>query len=500
LHSRAIAVSLWKHRFMKKSAPILLLLVFTALFGFGQGAAVEKNDSVFALVVRYMNEKALDSLYSLTGELFKKNIQWEQFKTITSNNLFPLGKIQETHLIKTTGNVSAYKTVYASTSLTMSVGLDSLRKLQTFFFQPYVDESLRKTGKIGSDNPLVTAQDKMVDSVAMGYIRRLPPVGLSIGILQGGKTSFYGYGETVKGNGKVPDVGTLFEIGSISKTFTATMLGLAVGEGKIKLDDPVNRYLPDSIPSLQYEGKEATIRTLSNHTSGLPRMPGNFQQTVVNGKDPYGNYTIRDLYHFLHDLKLGRAPGSEFEYSNLAVGLLGTILQKEYNKGYEELLLSLVARPLGMADTRVNIRPVDSARFASGYDDKGVYNGPWNLSAAFAGAGAIRSTARDMLKYAAAEMGGPGVPAPLAQAMQLTHSVTFQDGRNRIGLGWILLTAGGEDILFHNGGTGGYRSWVGINLKKKIAVVVLSNCGIGVDEEGMRMMSWLEKVGSDGGR
>jgi CubicO group peptidase (beta-lactamase class C family) len=269
------------------------------------------------------------------------------------------------------------------------------------------------------------------------------------------------------------------------------MLGLTVGEGKISLDDPVNKYLPDSIPPLQYQGKTATIRNLSNHTSGIPRMPSNFQQTVVNNKDPYMNYTIRDLYQFLHALKLDRAPGSKFEYSNVGVGLLGTILQKLYGKTYEDLLLTLIAGPLKMADTRVTIRQQDSARFAAGYDDKGVYNGPWNLSAAFAGAGAIRSTAQDMLKYAAAEMGGPGVPASLSKAMQLTQTLTFQDGQTRIGLGWIFLTAAGDDILFHNGGTGGYRTYIGIDPKKKIAVVLLSNCGLGVDEEGGKLMARL---------
>lgn len=478
---------------MKKIPFILLFLAASTLPGLAQKTPQQKNDSVFALVKQYLNEKAVDSLYSLTGAEFRKQITWDAFKNITTNNLFPLGNIRETSFTKINNDVSYYKVDYQSTTLTMILGLDSLRKLQAFAFVPYVDESVHKTGPIGTNNPLATAQDKFVDSVVLGYMRRLPPVGLSVGILQGGKTSFYGYGETVKGNGKIPDAGTLFEIGSITKTFTATMLGIAVGEGKLKLDDPVNKYLPDSIPVLQYQGKTATIRTLSNHTSGIPRMPGNFQQTVTNNKDPYASYTIRDFYHFLHDLKLGRAPGSEFEYSNAAVGLLGTILQKQYGKSYEELLLSFIAGPLNMKDTRVNIRRIDSARFAGGYDDKGVYTGPWNLSAPFAGAGAIRSTAQDMLKYAAAEMGGPGVPASLEKAMQLTHTETFQDGHNRIGLGWIVIGTGDDEILFHNGGTGGYRSYIGINLKKKIAVVLLSNCALGIDEEGARLTNWLEK-------
>ena len=478
---------------MKKNACLLLSLLIITVASPGQSTFREKNDSVCTLVKRYMNEKAIDSLYALTGEGFRKQINPEMFKNIANNNLFPLGEIKETSFVKNTGEVTFYKAVYSSVTLSLIIGLDSLGKLQAFAFQPYKDESARKTGAILSNNPLSTALDREVDSVALAYMRQLPPVGLSIGIYRDGKAWFYGYGETMKGNGIIPNAGTLFEIGSITKTFTATMLAIAVGEGKLKLDDPVNKYLPDSIPSLQYNGKIATIRTLSNHTSGIPRMPGNFQQTVANNKDPYAGYSTRDLYSFVHQLKLSREPGTVFEYSNAAAGLLGTILQKIYGKSYEELLFSFIAKPLSMNDTRVNIRPADSAHFAGGYDDNGVYNGPWNLSAAFAGAGAIRSTATDMLKYAAAEIGSPGVPVPLETAMQLTHAITFQDGHTRIGLGWIFLRSVDDDILFHNGGTGGYRSYLGIDPQKKTAVVLLSNCGVGVDDEGAKLMAWLEK-------
>lgn len=475
---------------MRKSTGILfLLLLAMTLQGLSQSTIEEKNDSVAALVKKYMSEKSVDSLYALTGERFRQQIKPGMFKTISENNLFKLGELKETGFVRMAGNISLYKAVFSSGTLSMVIGLDSLGKLEAFAFQPYRDESARKTTPVHSNNPLATAQDKKADSVALEYMRQMPPLGLSIGILRNGKTSFYGYGEITRGNGKIPDPGTIFEIGSITKTFTATMLGLAVGQGKIRLDDPVNKYLPDSIPTLQYDGKIVTIQNLSNHTSGIPRMPPNFQGTVNDGADPYAAYSTRDLYSFLKGFKLTREPGSEFEYSNAAVGLLGTILQKIYGESYEQLLVSLIATPLDMSDTRVNIRPADSARVASGYNDRGVYNGPWNLSPAFAGAGAIRSTARDMLKYAAAEMGGPGVRKDLEKAMQLTHGITFQNGNTRIGLGWIYLRSAGNDILFHNGGTGGYRSYLAIDPERKIAVVLLSNCGIGVDKEGGELMA-----------
>ncbi|HEV2354163.1 MAG TPA: serine hydrolase domain-containing protein, partial [Puia sp.] len=463
----------------------------------GRSSAQEKNDSVCALVKKYFNERSVDSLYALTGASFRKQINPTVFENISKNNLFPLGDIRETSFSRNVDKITIYKAVLSSATFSLIIGLDSLNKLQAFAFQPYRDESARKTTSVPGNNPMSTTLDKEIDSVAQDYMRQLPAVGLSIGILCNGKSSFYGYGETVKGNKTIPGPGTLFEIGSISKTFTATMLALAVGEGRLKLDDPVNRYLPDSIPPLQYNGKPATIRTLSNHTSGIPRMPANFDQKATNGKDPYATYTTSDLYSWLRGLKLTREPGSQFEYSNAGVGLLGTILQKLYGQDYERLLLSFLAKPLGMKNTRVAIRPVDSPNVAAGYDETGLYNGPWNLSPAFAGAGAIRSTARDMLRYAAAQMGGPDIPVALESAIELTHAVTFNDGNTKIALGWLFLRSGDDDILFHNGGTGGYRSYLGIDPKKNIAVVLLSNCGLGVDAEGAKLMAWLENNGAD---
>jgi len=355
------------------------------------------------------------------------------------------------------------------------------------------EDTTKKSDDIPSNNPKITALDKKVDSAALHYFQRRLPVGLSIGILKNGKASFYGYGETAKGNNIVPDPSTIFEIGSVTKTFTATILALAIGEGKIKLNDPINKYLPDSIPRLEFEDQPVTILTLANHTSSFPRMPANFHSTVKNEKDPYATYTLQNLYSSLHDLILIRKPGSKLEYSNFAVGLLGTILQKEYRKTYEQLLFVNLTRPLGMKDTRVNLRKKDSAHFATGYDQQGEYNGPWNLTPPFAGAGAIRSTARDMLKFAAAEMDQANPPASIKKAMALTKSITFENGGNRIGLGWFYQRWEGNDILFHNGGTGGFATFLAIDPQKKFAVVILSNCGIIVDNEGYQLISWLEK-------
>jgi CubicO group peptidase (beta-lactamase class C family) len=475
---------------MKRIQALIIFLIITVVIN-AQSSQQQKDDSVCRLVKKYFNEKSVEKLYQLTGTEFQKQISPENFKSIAENNLFPLGEMKEPLFEKNLNGVSFYKAVFASNSFFLLVGLDSTGKMRAFGFQPYKDEKAIKNYRPPFSNPLVTALDSIVDTIAGSYSKQLNTVGLSIGIWREGRTYFYGYGETAKGNKTIPDSATIFEIGSISKTFTATLLAIAVGEGKVGLNDPVNKFLPDSIPLLQYNNRVMTLRDLSNHTSAIPRMPSNFQSTVLDPKDPYSGYSVDNLYSFLKHLQLAREPGKTYEYSNAAVGLLGMILQNIYHRSYEELIVKYICNPLEMNDTRVSVRKNDSSFFAKGYDENGVYNGPWNLSPPFAGAGSIRSTARDMLKYAEANAGKS--PGSLGKAMQLTHDTTFSNNQVTIGLGWHYIQPGNKKILFHNGGTGGYRTYLSIDTQNKIAVVLLSNCAISPDEDGNALMKWLEK-------
>lgn len=447
-----------------------------------------KVDSVCRLIEQYFNSKDADKIYSLAGEKFKKQISFEQFKQICNTNLFPLGKMQ-TQFEKNTDGVSKYKAIFSSVTLGLYLSIDDKDKVETFLFKSYINEQ-KKTVKVPGTNALHTALDKEVDAAVQPYISLAATTGLSIGILKDGKTYFYGYGETAKGNKQIPDEHTLFEIGSIAKTFTSILLADAVNNGKIKLDDPVNKYLPDSIPQLQYQGIPVTIKMLSNHTSGIPRMPSNFDAFVTDPSNPYKNYGEQQLFSFYKNMKLDRKPGTVYEYSNLAAATLGVILEHSYKKSFEQLLVSKICNPLHMNDTRQFIRRKDSARFAKGYNENGDYNGQWDFKA-FAAAGSIRSTAADMLLYAKANLGN--APSSLRKAIELTHIVSFTDGTNNIGLGWHYIKPGNDEILFHNGGTGGYRSYLGINLNKKFAVIILSNTAIGTEESGNELMKWLEK-------
>lgn len=372
--------------------------------------------------------------------------------------------------------------------LALYVSLDGKDRLNTFLFKPYIDETNKKTN-VATNNTLSNSLDKVVDSIIKPYITLAATSGVSIGVLKNNATHFYGYGETIKGNKQIPDEHTLYEIGSITKTFTAILLADAVNNGKIKLDDPVNKYLPDSIPQLQYQGTPVTVEMLSNHSSGIPHMPNNFDDAATDSLNPYKNYTEQNLFSFYKTFSFTRKPGTQYEYSNLAVATLGIILEHIYHKSFEELVTEKICAPLHMNNTHQFIPANDSACVAVGYNENGKYNGPWDFEA-FAPAGSLRSDAVDLIQYAKANLGD--APPALNKDIQLTHVVTFTDGSNKTALGWHYIKAGNEEILFHNGGTGGYRSYLGINLDKKIAVVILSNTAIGVDDAGNALMKWLE--------
>jgi CubicO group peptidase (beta-lactamase class C family) len=448
----------------------------------------EREDSVALLVQKHFNANDAKQLYQLTGEQFHKILSEEKFTEISKNNLFPLGQMKAPEYYGTSQGVSKYKIAFESITLSLNLSLDENRKLVTFLINEYVDNSKQKTEKVATNNPLATSLDRQVDSAVQSYMKLAATIGLSIGILKDGKTYFYGYGETTKGNHQVPNENNLFEIGSISKTFTAILLADAVNQGKISLDDPLSKFLPGQ-HEISFEGVPVTVRMLSNHTSGLPRMPDNFSEGTTDPLNPYKNYSREDLMNFLKTVKLSRKPGTVYEYSNLAVATVGLILEDLYHKSFESLVREKILAPLKMDDTKQFLIKKDSARFASGYNEQGVYNGPWDFKA-FAAAGSLRSTSSDMLKYAKANWGEG--PASLEKAIALTQKKTFSDANISIGLGWHFIKPGKDEVLFHNGGTGGYRSFLAINREKKFAVVVLSNSAIGTEGIGNKLMSWME--------
>ncbi len=471
-----------------KKILLFLIIAGTSACTIAQQTHQQKIDSVSQLVRQYFNDKNSNALYSLAGEDFRKALSPQQFKAVCENNLYPLGNMNDLSYETDENGVSLFKASFKSAALTMGISLDGDDKLQAFYFKPYVNKKEKKDYTVPSSNPMKTDLDKEVDSDLRPYTELKATAGLSIGIIKDNKEFFYSYGETARGTKQLPDEHTIYEIGSITKTFTATLLANAADHGLLELDDPLNKYLPDSIPALSYEGQPLTLKTMADHSSGLPRMPGNFHSSMMD--NPYTDYDRTDLYDFYKNFKPFRKPGDEYEYSNLAFGTLGVVLSGLYHEDYATLVKKLITEPLKMKETMIVIPAKDSARFAKGYNSDGSYNPPWEFKA-MAGAGSIRSTVSDLLIYAKANWGKG--PADLEKAIDLTHQVTFDKGQMKVGLAWHYMNPGGGEVLFHNGETGGYHAFLVIDTHRKISLVILSNCALGTEEYGYRLMKWMQQ-------
>jgi D-alanyl-D-alanine-carboxypeptidase/D-alanyl-D-alanine-endopeptidase len=297
--------------------------------------------------------------------------------------------------------------------------------------------------------------------------------GLVIGVLDHGKRRIFAYG-TAK-----PD--SIFEIGSITKTFTGLILAQMVVQKKVTLDTPIRTLLPAGSVA-KPDGAEITLVDLATQHSGLPRMPDNFKPQ--NPLNPYADYHAAQLQEFIARHGVAKPADAAFLYSNLGFGLLGYGLSLRAGVPYGQLLSNEITGPLHMSDTGVMLSPAQRARLIQGYDYNFDPTPPWDLDA-FAGAGAIKSTAADMLTYldanlhpdkyavgAIADSPAATLPAAVALDHQLRANITT-NGESRIALAWGFSTKNGT--YGHEGGTGGYRSLARFNPNQDRAIVVFYN-------------------------
>jgi CubicO group peptidase (beta-lactamase class C family) len=370
----------------------------------------------------------------------------------------------------------------------MYLSLDSAGLLEMFLFQPYKKEVTGDIKKTKTDNTLITELDKKVEAIVQPFMFETKTVALSIGVLKDGKTYFYNYGETKKGNGQIPSSKNLYEIGSITKTFTGILLAKAVTENKIKLNDPVNKYLPKNIPVIKFGDDTLKIVHLANHTSGLPPLPDNFDTTDLT--NPYRNYDEKKLLEYLKHASLSRKPGQKFEYCNLAVGLLGYILHGVNKMPFEKMVTTFISSKAGMTDTREFLTKKDSISFMQGYDESIALQSQWDFKILTA-AGSLRSNTEDMLKYAALNLNA--LNDKIQKAIDLSHTATFDAGQQKIGLNWFIQNWGWGQLWFHGGATGGYRSLLAINPKTTNAIIILSNTAVSNDEVGVAILKYIDK-------
>ena len=303
-------------------------------------------------------------------------------------------------------------------------------------------------------------------------------VGYVVGIINGDQQQILTAGKARKTGGLPLSENSLFEIGSITKTFTGILLADMILKGEVTLDDTVISLLPAGTTLPVRNGQNMTLRHLVTHSSGLPRMPSNF--APADNSNPYADYSVADMYKFLAGYALPRDIGETAEYSNLGMGLLGHVLALKTGQSYEELVTERIFKPLGMTDSSITVSEAQKPNFTDGHDPSGDATSHWDLPT-FAGAGAIRSNGRDMMKYLAANMGLTS--SALTPAIEMSHKFQrkFDPDTMHIGFAWITVTNEAGDLTWHNGGTGGYRSFLGLNKATKTGVLVLANSNDNAD-------------------
>ncbi len=300
--------------------------------------------------------------------------------------------------------------------------------------------------------------------------KRLPVGCIVTGeLLDGGKASFAIAGKAPEAKGGPPEK-WVFEIGSITKVFTGLLLAQAVVEKKVTLETTVAEVLGKDAQFADPRVAAITLKQLSTHTSGLPRLPSNHAAGVAED-DPYANYDEKLLLAYIQGEKLRGEGPYTCSYSNIGVGLLGYLLGRVYDSTWDKAMLEKVCRPLGLHDTAVT--PPDGLVVATPNSGKKEVK-PWHL-AAVGGAGALRSTAADMLRFGEAILHPEKTPLDEAFAIALQpHAEAPADG-GHIGLGIFINKQDGEQTLHHDGGTGGYRSGLQVIPAKGIVRVALIN-------------------------
>lgn len=261
-----------------------------------------------------------------------------------------------------------------------------------------------------------------------------------------------------------------FEIGSISKTMNAAMLASLIGEGKLSLSDTLAQHAPAGVTPPPF-ATQITLQHLVTHTSGLPSVPAALGP--LDPVDPYAAIDESALWTALPEAAPQFSPGTSWDYSNYAVMLLSGLIARRAGTDLETLLHQRLFSPLGMR-SYIASRPVD-VREAQGHLPGGVATPSWHFAIDLAGVGGVRASLDDLLRYAGAQL-GKADPA-IARMLARTHTPLTRpapaSGLPRMGMGWILEKHQGRDLLFHNGGTGGFSSAMLIDVAKERAAIVL---------------------------
>lgn len=291
-----------------------------------------------------------------------------------------------------------------------------------------------------------------------------------IGVVKQGRTWTRSYGDRPLNGAARPDGDSVFQIGSLTKIFTVVTLLSLVREGLVSLDDDLTRVVGDRVP-LSTAAGAITLRQLASHTSGLPPIPASLMMLPRDDADPYSRLTREDIYRYLATARGLRPPG-RVEYSNYGMGLLGHVLEDRAGASLEQLMATRIFAPLSMSSTFMTPLGASARSVVPGASEAGDPAPIWRFGA-LGGAGALCSTANDMLAFIEAVLTADGPLDPVWSAIRRER------GPNDARLGWMAPSpvdriAGNRTIIWHNGRVGGYASYLSIDVAQRTGVAILS--------------------------
>jgi CubicO group peptidase (beta-lactamase class C family) len=384
--------------------------------------------------------------------------------------------------------MDAYEVTHEHGVSEWQIGLTADGKVSGAGVQPKVSNDPALPPVDASAMQAVLTKD-LEQALKSGALAPNTSAGVTIGVIREGVQRVFAFG-TAK-----PD--SIFEIGSITKTFTGLVLAQMIAQGKVTLDEPVRELLPPGTVA-KPAGAEISLLDLVTQHSGLPRMPDNFQPANLN--NPYADYHAADLYRFIAKYGVQKRADATFLYSNLGVGLLGQALANRAGMSYSRLLEQQVIAPLGLHDTVISLSPAQQSRFIQGHTATHTPAHSWEIDA-LAGAGAIRSTAADMLIYLNANLHPDQLPATtagksarrtLAASIVQSHELRADSEPGmRIAFAWLFVPA--SATYWHNGGTGGYSSYAFFSPQHDYAAIVLMNTGPGAGSFADRLGQHIEQ-------
>lgn len=440
---------------MQKSL-LILILTLTANLLFAQ--TDNYKTAIDNFQVNYNAEK-YDEIFNNFSSEMKQALPVEKTKEFLTGLKNQVGKIENKEFISyQQGTYATYKTKFEKMVLAVNISLDNENLINGLFIKPYEEPKETSSNSVNA----LSSYPKEISEIIFSKTKDFPNNSqLSIALIQNGKTNYYGIIKTNDTIKPIENQNKIFEIGSITKVFTSTVLASLIEDKKIKLTDEINTFYSFAFK----DDTKINFESLANHTSGLPRLPENLKPKDEN--NPYKDYGKKAIDEYLQNLM--KLNSKTYAYSNLGAGLLGYTLGLSQKTIFQKLLQKRVFDKYKMKNSFVTSQNLEN-KLVKGLDENGKTVSNWDFDVLFGGGG-ILSTTEDLAKFANAQFNLKN------KELTLTRKPTFEINENmKIGLGWhILKSKNGKDLIWHNGGTGGYSSSMTVNIQDKTAVIILSN-------------------------